>query len=81
MAWGETVNRVGGKIVYRLIGTASGFMTAVLLWLAWSGLSGDTIMGGLIMLALAVPIGWLTCWCRSSKRRLSDMDENAVSGA
>lgn len=73
--WTQTVDRVGGKIVYRLIGCVTGLMTLVTLYAAWSGFSGGSVIGAFFMLAVALALGWLTRWCWSSDRRLADMDE------
>ncbi|MEL6769186.1 MAG: hypothetical protein AAFP17_18555 [Pseudomonadota bacterium] len=73
--WTETIDRVGGKIAYRLIGCVTGLLTLVTLYAAWSGFSGGNAVSAVVMLAIALGFAWLTRWCWSPKRRLADMDE------
>lgn len=73
--WTEWIDRVGGKIVYRAVGTLAGLCTLVLVWAAWSAFSAGTVLGGLMVSAMALLFGLVTRYCWSPKRRLSDIEE------
>ncbi len=71
------LDRIGGKLIYRLVSLAFLVMAAVSASGAWWALSdgGNSIWPGLIMAAAALGCLWAVRWCWSPRRRLSEIDE------
>lgn len=72
-----TIDRAGGKLVYRVVSLAFLVMAAISAYGAWWALSdgGSSVWPGLIMAAAALGCLWAVRWCWSPRRRLSDIDE------
>ena len=72
-----TLDRVGGKVIYRLVSLAFLVIALISAYGAWWALSdgGNSIWPGLIMAGATLACLWAVRWCWSPRRRLSEIDE------
>lgn len=70
----NVINRVGGKIIYRFIGTLVALAMCATLYVAWGSFQHSGYIWAIVMLAISGALFVLMRWCFSSDRRLSDLD-------
>lgn len=70
----DAIDRIGGRLAYRLVGIVAALAALIAAGLAWSALSAGQTAGGLVAMAFAAGMALLTRFCFSPARRLSDME-------
>ena len=71
---GSWINRFGGRLFYRVVGSVTALATIGSAWLAWQALSAGELVGGVLAAAFAAMMGFITRYCWSPDRRLTDID-------
>lgn len=72
----SAIDRVGGKLIYRLVSVMLAIMAALFAYGAWSAFSASEsgLIPGCIMLATSLACCWAIRWCWSPDRRLSEIE-------
>ena len=69
-----TVDRIGGKILYRLIGCLVLIAALGTTWVAVSAFRSSDTITGVVLALIAAGLFWGVTWCFSGRRRLREAD-------